>query len=117
MSVIDIHVEQTEAFIEANPVDLPITRAIRESDDMGGQLITSTEILSDQTVRVIELNPPQVRLTPDGREIAINAAVVGLPDLDISADDVFEYNSRMYEVASVSKSPFWHTMAGAVSRG
>ena len=74
--------------------------------------------LNAQRVRVVGQSRPPTRITPDGKQVTVDRAVVGMPELDAQLGDTFDWMGTEYEVINLQEEPhLWKKTAEAVRRG
>jgi hypothetical protein len=113
---LELHLEQTELFIDQNPAQLVFQRKQKEDDGAGGVRSVEDLFLAPQTARVVGQRAPLVRVTPDGRTVYVTKVIIGMPSLDVLAEDLVDHDGQTYEVLSVWRDPAWRTYAEVVSR-
>ena len=111
----------TREFISSNPMDVIFQReeSIRDTEDRGGSVITSTRSLDPQTVRVAYAPPRRRRLenSPPNEtfsELSYEKNyLLGMPDLDIKINDTFlsPQDGVTYEVIYVFEDRLYITVA------
>jgi len=115
----DLHVAQTEFFIQQNPVDIEVTRVARIKDGKGGWKDDSPRTLPLQTVRKVGASfvtgSTNVTL-PDGRILIPTAVVIAMPDADLLVKDKFAIDDKKFEVVKVDRDPPWRTQAQVVEQ-
>lgn len=94
--------EQTEQFIEQNPIDLVLVRHAKVPDGAGGTRSVDTT-LEPQRVRIVgQRTAVSVeRRTVSGVVVSPEQVVVGEWDLDIQRGDTFRHQGVLMEVVWV----------------
>lgn len=114
----DTGLHQTAAFIERNPSLVVFMRAPVTSTTAGGKRRGTPVELPDQVVRRIpstrETNEAPTRVTSDGRQIAPQWYLVGMPDVDVEPFDTCVIDGLSLEVVFVNRQPAWRLIAEAV---
>ena len=117
MNEADLHLVQTREYIDRASLRLKFRRSVRTDDGAGGTRTAPPVDLDPQRVRVVGLRTPRTAVSPEGRTVTVDKAVVGLPGMDVKVGDYFTYVGRNYQVVTVSEDPGWRTVAEASSRG
>jgi hypothetical protein len=110
-----LHLKQTEAFINENPVDVVVTRRTKQANNSGGWKWTNPQNLDPQTMRKVGTTTPVSRETADGKTVLPNAVMIALPDADLQIGDLFTIEGRDHEVVWVdSDHPPWRLRAEVI---
>lgn len=110
----------TVRFIEADPYDVILSRAVRTPNGAGGYRLDNPTALTAQRVRLMP-QATQGRLEEaellDGQVVPVNYHMVGDTDLDIERGDWFYKDGYKHEVVWVVKVGDYETKAGVTNRG
>lgn len=104
---ISVEREQTEQFIDQNPISVTLSRNVRIDDGAGGGTVSSTP-LPPQKMRFV----PQSRLVSVERRNVAGAKVkpdmnlIALWNADIQRGDTFTWQGMTMEVVWVNKIPY-----------
>lgn len=115
----ELHVVQTQAFIDENPVEIVISRRTKSATASGGwKWGPASPLLSSQTMRKVgssRLASTIKRTTEDGREVIPTATLIALPDADVEIGDLFDLDGDTFEVVTVeNEHPPWRLSAEVV---
>lgn len=110
----------TQAFIDADPYDLVLTRPQRIDNGAGGYREVDPLTIPAQRVRLIPQGV-QGRLDEaallDGTVVVLKFHVLGMPGLDIERGDWFLHDNVRMEVAWVTEPGGYEVKAGIGNRG
>jgi hypothetical protein len=99
---IALRIDQTRAFIDAEPIELAITRRPWISDGAGGFKRGPATAVPAQTLRLVSPNTQlPLRRTVDGRDAQPVYTLVGMPTDDVQNGDTFLVDTVRYEVVFV----------------
>jgi hypothetical protein len=99
---IALRTEQTRAFIDAEPIDLALTRRPWIPDGAGGFKRGPATLLPALTLRLVSPNTQlPMRRTVDGRDAQPIYTLLGMPTDDIQNGDTFTVDAVRYEVVFV----------------
>jgi hypothetical protein len=117
----------TREFISSNPMSVIMQRreTIRDQEDRGGVVTTSTHELDPQIIRLAYAPPRRRRLEnsppdPTFSELSYEKNyLVGMPDLDIQINDTFvsPQDGVTYEVLYVFEDRIYKTIANVGTFG
>lgn len=113
-----IHLDQTQAFIDLNPSDLVAYRSARTPDGRGGSTLGSATAVAAFCGRMVghQLQRGDVRAVPDGNQVSLTYTCVMMPDVDVQLGDEIEYDGKRFVVENISTSPPWRRTAGLVAQ-
>jgi hypothetical protein len=91
--------KQTQAFVDAEPTELPLVRRPWISDGAGGFKRGPATTVWPQHIRLVASNTQlPVRRTVDGRDVQPNYTLIGMPTVDVQSGDTFTIDGVRYEV-------------------
>lgn len=114
------HIAATQAFIDANPTDVVLTRYTSGDDGAGGTTQIEPQTLEPQVMRIVAQNlktAAESRVTPDGQVVTPVFAVIALPSADIAVGDQFTDDDKLLEVVYVQRRPEWRVRAEVFEHG
>jgi hypothetical protein len=117
LNVEQIPERQIRAFIDRKPFEVVLSRESRIDDGAGGSIPDSPTELLPQEVRIVGVPRPRTVVTQDGREVQIDKAIIGLPDLDVQLGDTAPLSDGNYEVVDIDRNLDYRVVAGVTSRG
>lgn len=96
----------SQAFIEADPVEIQLTRPTVSPDGAGGQVRTATANVGGlQRMRLIPLGDGAAqRLTADGKEVTPTYMLMGLYSAAMQRGDQFTMDGRRYEIVFINQN-------------
>jgi hypothetical protein len=105
-SELHAHLRQTQGFIDADPELVVFQRPTLSSDGAGGRVQTTNPVEPAQRIRVVPARTRSTSLVytlPNGILISSkDYMLVGMPDLDVKAKDLFEVFGQGYQVSFVN---------------
>lgn len=110
-------IRSTEAFVDADPVDLSIYRSTRVSNGAGGYVKSTPALTGTVRCRLIPQSDrvPEVS-TLDGRLLRPKFVLMASPGVNVERGDTFTFGSE-YEIAAVHEGPEYAFKADVVRRG
>lgn len=112
-----LHIRQTQAFIDENPMDIVVHRRHKVDTPSGGWTWEADADLASQTVRKVgkfvssASSDGIARTTSDGKVVVPSSVVIGLPDWDVQIGDTFDIDGVEHEVVWISTLPVWRKAA------
>lgn len=113
----EVHKSINGSFIDRNPFYVSFTRLTMVPDGAGGKVQSGPTTLDAQKVRLVGQPRPGTIVTTEGRQVVVDLALVGMPDLDVELEDEFTVAGRKYEVVNIDDQPSWRVIVQAVRRG
>lgn len=116
LSELASQIKSTEQFIEADVVELSLSRKVKASNGSGGYTTSAGGIVGPFRVRLIPQSDrvPEV-VTNDGRLVRPKFVLMAMPGTDIQRDDTFIFGEE-YQIAAVHKGPEYAFKADVVRR-
>jgi hypothetical protein len=106
------------AQITQDPADLVIHAKRKVASGSGGYVNTSSD-LAPQRARLVQsraMGRSDIR-TPEGRVVAEDWLLMGLPEMEVEVNDTFDYAGDKWEVRSEVERSSERTLMGVVNRG
>lgn len=118
---LQVHIDNTIAYIGYKPSEIVLTPVEREKTGSGGYREVDQEERPAQTFRIIEVNsstPPILTLT-DGKQREADFLLLGAPTVDIAVNDHWldEATGREWLVGDIVRSNLYEVRALVVERG
>lgn len=112
------HIKATQAFIDANPTEVTLSRPTRVSDGVGGTVQSGSTAIAAQTMRIVALNlrsASEATVTADGQVVVPTHALIALPSAEVAVGDQFTDGGKVFEVLVVQRRPEWRIRAEVFS--
>ena len=106
----DIHVAQTEYFINENPSTVRCLRRTRVATGTGGFTWSAAVDSGERTIRIVGQGSrvsEQPRVSASGEMVVPDGVAISVPDADWLKGDQFMHEGRLYEVVAVGMLPPW----------
>jgi len=110
-----LHIDQTQAFINQNPTTVMCLRQERTDTGTGGYVLGAWVPQGDRQVRVVGQGVTHPRVTPDGRTVVPVASAIVMPEEDWLVGDRLESLGINYEIVFIDSLPPWRMRMELIS--